>query len=131
MHDFVFKEIKQIDIDLSISCIYELKTQKLVLGMNVYGEIGVCDDHCFENRGRQVICDSLIINYLSPRQRLFVFCYQQELNMNKKKTAAEIADLESIAQTHYSRANRLSDELNYLQAEHLELKRQVSKWESN
>ncbi len=46
--------------------------------------------------------------------------------MMKKKTAAEIADLESIAQTHYSRANRLSDELNYLQAEHLELKRQVS-----
>ena len=43
----------------------------------------------------------------------------------REKSAAEIADLEGIAQAHYSRANRLGDELNYLRAEHLEIVRRV------
>ena len=43
----------------------------------------------------------------------------------RQKSSSEIADLESIAQAHYSRANRLSDELNYLRADYLELKQQV------
>ena len=49
----------------------------------------------------------------------------QELLHLKGKSSKEIADLEGIAQAHYGRANRMSDELNYLRAEHLELKRQV------
>lgn len=32
-----------------------------------------------------------------------------------------------MAEAHYNRANRLSDELNQLQAEHIELRRQASK----
>ncbi|KAI0228190.1 hypothetical protein LSAT2_021340 [Lamellibrachia satsuma] len=49
----------------------------------------------------------------------------QEVRQIREKSAAEIADLEGIAQAHYSRANRLSDELNYLRAEHLEITRQL------
>ena len=43
----------------------------------------------------------------------------------REKSAAEIADLEGIAYAHYSLANRLGDELNYLRAEHLEIVRRV------
>ena len=49
----------------------------------------------------------------------------QEIAHFKEKSSKEIADLEGIAQAHYSRANRLGDELNYLRAEYLEMKRQV------
>lgn len=43
----------------------------------------------------------------------------------RQKSTSEICDLESIAQAHCSRANRLSDELNYVRAEYMEVKRQV------
>ena len=49
----------------------------------------------------------------------------QEVRQIREKSAAEIADLEGIAQAHYSRANRLGDELNYLRAEHFEIVRRV------
>ena len=45
----------------------------------------------------------------------------QEVCQIREKSAAEIADLEGIAQAHFSRANQLGDELNYLRAEHLEI----------
>ena len=47
----------------------------------------------------------------------------------KSKFHQEVSDLETIAQTHCSRANRLSDELNYLGADHLEMKRQLQSQE--
>ena len=50
----------------------------------------------------------------------------QELQYYREKSAIEIADLESVAQAHYSRANRLSEELDYLRSEHSQLKSQVS-----
>ena len=49
----------------------------------------------------------------------------QEVRQIREKSAAEIEDLVGIAQAHYSRANRLGDELNYLRAEHLEIVRRV------
>ena len=49
----------------------------------------------------------------------------KEVQQVREKSSQEIADLENIAQAHYSRANRLSDELNYLQAEYLEVKDRV------
>ncbi len=49
----------------------------------------------------------------------------QEIERLRQKSASEVADLESIAQAHCCRANRLSDELSYLRAEYLEVKRQV------
>ena len=49
----------------------------------------------------------------------------QEVRQIREKSAAEIADLGGIAHVHYSRANRLGDELNYLRAEHLEIVRRV------
>ncbi|KAK2179421.1 hypothetical protein NP493_491g00001 [Ridgeia piscesae] len=53
----------------------------------------------------------------------------QEVHQIREKAAAEIADLEGIAQVHYSRANRLGDELNYLRAEHLEIARRLQSQE--
>ena len=47
----------------------------------------------------------------------------------KSRFHQEVSELETIAQTHCSRANRLSDDLNYLGAEHLELKRQLQSQE--
>ena len=49
----------------------------------------------------------------------------QELQSQQDKSAKEITDLEGIAQAHYARSNRLQDELNYVQADHLELRRQL------
>ena len=49
----------------------------------------------------------------------------KEVTQVREKSSQEIADLENIAQAHYSRANRLSDELNYLQAEYLETREKV------
>ena len=49
----------------------------------------------------------------------------KEVQQVREKSSQEIADLENIAQAHYSRANRLSDELNYLQAEYLDVKERV------
>ena len=43
----------------------------------------------------------------------------------KENTRKEIAHLEAVAQANYDRANRLSNELNFLRADHLEMKRQV------
>ena len=54
-----------------------------------------------------------------------IFLLQEMIHM-KEKTSRQIADLEGIAQAHYSRANRLSDELSYMRTEYLEVKRQVS-----
>ena len=42
--------------------------------------------------------------------------------------AGEIANLENVAQAQFARANRLYDEMSYLRAEYMELKRQV--WEA-
>ena len=53
------------------------------------------------------------------------FLIGQELQYYREKSANEIADLESVAQAHYSRANRLSEELDYLRVEHAQLKAQV------
>ena len=49
----------------------------------------------------------------------------QELVQQREKSTSEIADLESIAQAHYSRANRISEELHYLREEYIEVKRKV------
>lgn len=43
----------------------------------------------------------------------------------KDKSSKEMTDLEGIAQAHASRANRLSDELSYLRADYMEVKRQL------
>ena len=51
--------------------------------------------------------------------------YPQEVQQQREKSSREISDLESIAQAHCSRANRVSEELQYLREEYLEVKRKV------
>ena len=51
--------------------------------------------------------------------------FHQQLHHLREKSSAEVSELEGIAQAHYSRANRLNDELNYLRAEHLELRQHL------
>ena len=54
-----------------------------------------------------------------------LFTHQEVRQIREKSAAAEISDLEGIAQVHYSRANRHGNKLNYLRAEHLEIVRRV------
>ena len=49
----------------------------------------------------------------------------KELSVQREKAAADINDLESIAQGHYSKANRLNEELQYLKEEYINVKRKV------
>ena len=52
-------------------------------------------------------------------------CLLQELSGVREHASAELAELQRVAHAHASRAQRLSDELAYLRAQHLEAKRQL------
>ena len=49
----------------------------------------------------------------------------QELKYVKETANKELADLEAVAHAHASRAQRLADEMAYLRAQYLEVKRQL------
>ncbi|XP_064649335.1 centriolin-like [Lineus longissimus] len=49
----------------------------------------------------------------------------KELKQTRKKATSDVNDLEQIAQDHCARANRLSDELNSVRQEYLNLKQQL------